>query len=342
MNEPIRLGLVGLNFGSTVCRELVANPQLPVRLAKVCDLDEAKAKERAAEFGVPYVTSLDTLLDDPEIDAIGLYVGPNRRADIIRRIIHAGKDVMTTKPFELDPGAAVDVLYEARRLGRVVHLNSPNPRPIAEMKIIKDWIASGAIGRPTVAQASTWVYYGAVPADGSWYDDPALCPVAPIFRIGIYCVNSFLSIFGEPDTVQVTHSRVETGRPTPDNASLTIKFKSGAIANILASFVAASTHDRYRGGMVIGGTTGMIFYQIGPAPRNGEAGGANLTLSAEDRIESHRVVGHAGEYDWEFFAQRIRGEVAEDVTTPEEIAAAIRVVAAMAESERTGATVNVR
>ncbi|MBI5093528.1 MAG: Gfo/Idh/MocA family oxidoreductase [Candidatus Hydrogenedentes bacterium] len=338
MLKPVRLGLVGLNFGATVCRELTGNPALPVRLTTVCDMDAARAQERAAEFGVPYTTSLDQLLDDPAIDAIGLYTGPNGRANLIRRIIRAGKHVMTTKPFERDADEALRVLHEARDLGKVVHLNSPNPRPIAEMVYIKEWISSGAIGRPTVAQASTWVYYGATPPDGSWYDDPQLCPVAPIFRIGIYCVNSFLSIFGEPATVQVTHSRVETKRPTPDNASLTIAFKSGAIANILASFVAASTHDRYRGGTVIGGTKGMIFHGIGPAAREGEAG-PNLILSSEDRIESHVITGHSGEYDWEFFAQRVRGEVDHDVTTPEEVAAAIRVVAAMSEAERTGKTV---
>lgn len=335
--DPIRLGLVGLNFGSTICRSLRAAPNLPVRLTKICDLDAAKAEARAAEFGVPYVTDLDRLLGDPEIDAIGLYTGPNGRAELLGKIIRAGKDVMTTKPFERDAAAAVAVLREAGALGRVVHLNSPNMRPYGEMAVIKDWIDSGAIGRPTVAQASTWVYYGATPADGSWYDDPARCPLAPMYRIGIYCINNLLSVFGEPATVQVTHSRVETKRPTPDNASLTIGFKNGAIANVLASFVAASTHDRYRGGTVIGGTTGMIFHNIGPAARNGSSG-SNLILSAEDRIEERVVTTHSGDYDWEFFAQRVRGEVAADVTTPEEVAAAIRVVAAMSEAERTGAT----
>lgn len=335
--HAIRLGLVGLNFGKTVGRELIAKPHLPVRLVTVCDLDAEKARAGAEEFGVPAVSSLDALLEAPDIDAIGLYTGPKGRADLIRRCIRAGKDVMTTKPFELDAEAAARVLHEAAALGRVVHLNSPNPRPYGEMAIIKEWIDRGAIGRPTVAQCNTWVYYGATPEDGSWYDDPLLCPAAPIFRIGIYAVNKFLSIFGEPAAVQVTHSRVETQRPTPDNAALTILFKNGAIANVLASFVTGCAPDRYRGGMTIGGTKGIIYCGIGPAPRDGKPA-PNLILSTNDRLESRVVTSFSGDYDWEFFAQRIRGEADHDITKPEEVAAAIRVVAAMSESERSGGT----
>ena len=57
-----------------------------------------------------------------------------------------------------------------------------------------EWIAEGAIGTPMVAQANVWNYYGPTPATPeSWYDDPLKCPVAPIFRLGIYPLNSFVT-----------------------------------------------------------------------------------------------------------------------------------------------------
>jgi len=338
--SPLRLGVVGLNFGCTVCRDLLANPNLSVRLTKVCDLDAARARAGSEEFAVPCAPSLEVLLDDPEVDAIGLYTGPCGRADLVRRIVRAGKDVMTTKPFELDADAALAVLREAGELGRVVHLNSPGPRPLGEAAIVKEWVDSGAIGRPTVAQANTWCYYGRTPADGTWYDDPLRCPVAPVFRIGIYALNMLLAVFHDPLTVQVTRSRVETQRPTPDNASLTVGFGDGGIVNILSSFVVGSEPDRYRGGVTIGGAQGRIY--IGTGPRRRDAGPqADLVLSTDDRLEFRTVNQHSGDYDWEFFAQRVRGEVDKDVTAPEEIALGIRVVNAMSQSEQTGATVRV-
>ena len=335
MKKPVRLGLVGLHFGCTVCRELMGDLNLPVRLTKVCDLDPARAEAASAEFNVPVSPSLDALLEDPEIDAIGLYTGPAGRANLIRKIIRAGKDVMTTKPFEVDADAAMEVLQEAAALKRVVHLNSPNARPYGQAAIINEWVREGLIGQPTIAQANAWVYYGKTEPDGTWYDDPLRCPLAPVFRIGIYPLNLFLSIFKDPVEVQTTSSRIETLRPTPDNASLTVRYKDGGITNILASFVVGSIPDRYRGGMVIGGTKGFIYFNTGPAARVGGPH-ANLVLSTDDRLDYRTVTRFAGDYDWEFFAQRVCGEVDRDVTTPEEIVEAIRVVNAMSESEQTG------
>lgn len=337
MPQPLRLGLVGLNFGRHICTELTSTPGLPVTLTRICDVDQPKARKAAAELKVPAVFSLDELLADPEVDVIGLYTGPNGRAELLRKIIRAGKDVMTTKPFEIDAAAALDVLLEARKLGRVIHLNSPNPRPFGEAAIIQEWIGKGAIGRPTCAQASVWVYYGATPADGSWYDDPQKCPVAPVFRLGIYPLNTLLTIFKDPVSVQVTKARVETQRPTADNANLTISFRDGSIVTVFASFVVGGK-DIYKNALTIGGTKGVIYHRVGPNPRNGFAM-PTLMLSTDAGVETREVTAHAGAYDWEFFAQRVRGEVAEDVTQPEDIVAAVRVVNAMREAERTGQTV---
>ncbi len=339
MSTPLRLGLVGLNFGRHVCQDLINTPDLPVRLTKVCDLDAPKAEAIAAQHGVGVSPSLDALLADPEIDVIGLYTGPNGRAKLVQRIIRAGKDVMTTKPFEVDPAAACDVLHEARALGRVVHMNSPNPRPFGEAAHIAEWLAAGRIGRPTLAQASVWVYYGVTAADGSWYDDPKQCPVAPIFRLGIYPLNVLLTIFRDPVSVSVTKSRIETLRPTCDNASVTIGFADGAIVNLMASFVVGGP-DRYKNSLTICGTEGVIYFRTGPSPR-GETPEPNLFLSTDDGVEARTVGAHAGSYDWDFFAQRVRGEATEDVITPEQVADAIRVVQAMARSEETGETVAV-
>ena len=50
----------------------------------------------AERLGVKAYTDLDELVADPDIPAIGLFTGPVGRADLVRRIIRAGKDVMMT------------------------------------------------------------------------------------------------------------------------------------------------------------------------------------------------------------------------------------------------------
>ncbi|HEY3417822.1 MAG TPA: Gfo/Idh/MocA family oxidoreductase [Armatimonadota bacterium] len=336
--QPVRLGLVGLNFGRWICKELSEHPDLPVRMTHVCDMDPERARAMSEEYHVPIAPDLDSLLADPEIDAIGLYTGPNGRADMIRKIIRAGKDVMTTKPFEIDWRAALDVLHEAKALGRVVHLNSPNARPYGEAAVIAEWLKADAIGRPVLGQSSVWVNYGPTEPDGTWYDDPQQCPAAPIFRLGIYPLNILLQVFGEPATVQVTHSRVLTLKPTADNASMTIGFTDGSIVNMVASFAVGGL-DYYKNTLTIGGTKGVIYFKPGPLAGDDNQHGT-LMLSTEQGVEYRMPDTSSGHYDWEFFAQRVRGEVTADVTTPEDIVKAIRVVAAMSKAQN-GETVQV-
>jgi predicted dehydrogenase len=136
---------------------------------------------------------------------------------LIRKAIRAGKHVMTTKPFELDPQAAANVLAEAKSLGMVVHLNSPPATRPGDIQQIFNWQREHDLGRPVSAQCQTWVSYREKP-DGSWYDDPKRCPVAPIFRLGIYAINDLMFLFKNPRQVSVMHSRLFTQRPTPDHA----------------------------------------------------------------------------------------------------------------------------
>jgi predicted dehydrogenase len=206
------------------------------------------------------------------------------------------------------------------------------------MAIIREWVDSGSIGTPVLAQANTWVNYGATEPDGTWYDNPQRCPAAPIFRIGIYMLNNLLQVFGEPVEVQVTAQRFLTKRPTPDNASLTIGFADGGIVNIVASF-AIGGPDTYKSAMTIGGTKGVIYFASGPQPRDG--GGTKIVLSTDDRLERRELTGASGDYDWDFFAKRVRGEIRQDVTTPMDIVRAIHVVRAMSAAESSGETVRV-
>jgi predicted dehydrogenase len=142
---------------------------------------------------------------------------------------------MTTKPLELDASAALSVLREAREMGRVIHLNSPAPVLPMDISQIMEWQSAYKLGNPVGCRADVWASY-TEQADGSWYDDPERCPVAPIFRLGIYLINDLIAIFGEPEEVQVFASRIATGRPTPDTAQLGIRFANGGLANIFSSF----------------------------------------------------------------------------------------------------------
>jgi predicted dehydrogenase len=334
---PLPIGIVGLNFGRYILEDLTREPaDAYFRLAAVCDLDPERAREFGTRYQVPVHLSLETLLADPEIGIIGLFTSPAGRADLVRQVIRAGKDVITTKPFELDSRAAREVLAEARDLGRIVQLNSPGPRLSPALQRVGEWVEEFALGRPVFIRGEMTVSYREA-ADGSWYDDPARCPVAPIFRLGIYMINDAVRLFGPVDHVQVLSSRVFTGRPTPDNAQLGLAFRNGALGSIYASF-CVENGQHYANSLLLHYERGSIYVNLAPAPYGKAGATSRLQLVTTTGKEEVRVVedtlpGGSGAYQWAEFHRAILERDAHG-TPAELIVAGIEVIEAMIRSEQ--------
>lgn len=345
--SALSMVVVGLNFGRHIVEQLtVDGGNAHVRLAGLCDMDRVKAEALSKAHGdVPVYDSLDAILADSAIQSVGLFTGPNGRAALLSKIIRAGKDVMTTKPFETDPDAAAAVLEEARSLGRVIHLNSPTPGLSPDLAVIQGWRGELDLGMPVAARADVWTHYREQ-ANDSWYDDPVKCPVAPLFRIGIYLINDLVRIFGRARRVSAMGTRLFTGRPTADNGQLAIEFESGALATVFASFCVRDG-DHYRNSMTLNFERGTVYRNVGPE-RVGD--GVELAAIVNDDVWQPRRVAakleitsnRHNDYDWAGFAAAARGEPGAPSYEPEHVVEPIRIVVAMAESERSGRIVQVR
>jgi predicted dehydrogenase len=155
-------------------------------------------------------------------------------------------------------------------------------------------------------------------------------------------------LFGEAERVSVFTARLFTGRPTPDNAQLSILFKSGAIGNVFASFCVADG-DNHRNQLTVNFENGTAYRNTGPVHQMGTradialglvvAGEGGCRLAATHVIPDSDL--HAA-YQWDVFHDAVRGQRRPDEISPEIIVAGLRIVEAMAESERTGQVAAVR
>jgi len=334
MNPRIPIAIVGLNFGRHIVKQLTDGPAAELfQIVAVCDQNRDKADAIAQKIGARAFYDLDELLADSAFSAIGLFTAPSGRAALIRRCLEAGKDVITTKPLENDPQAAYEVLREAEKMGRVVHLNSPSPLLPPDLAQIAAWREEFGLGKPIACRADVWVSYREQ-TDGSWYDEPELCPVAPIFRLGIYLINDLVRLFGPAQRVQVLHSRLLSGRPTPDNAQLGILFQNGALANIFASF-CVNDGDYYRNSLTLNFQDGTIYRNAGPQ-RAGRASELSVVMNGDEgrTIAAQAIAaGGSGDYQWETFARAVRGERLENTVTAQEIVAGLQIIEAMARAD---------
>lgn len=335
--QPLPIAIVGLNFGRNIIDRLAA-PEAACffKVQAVCDLDAAKSEDFGRRLNVPHYTDLNALLACPDIPVIGLFTGPAGRAALLRTILRAGKDVMTTKPFELDPAAARSVLEEARESRRIIHLNSPGPLPSPAVRKIKEWERVHNLGRPVHCVGEATASYREK-ADGTWYDDPVRCPVAPIFRIGIYTINDFIQLFGPVKDIHIQTARLFTGRPTPDSAQIGLLFENGMLGCMHASF-CVDNGQHYANSFRIHYERGTILHNMGLYPFDHADKSANLelgTLSAnrEVLIEKWSAPENTGAYQWEMFFEAIRQR--DVASTPvADILASVNFIAALSKAAR--------
>lgn len=261
--DKLKIGVVGLRFGATVIENLMDSDDTQyIELHGVYDLDQNKVNNISSLYHVKAYGSLEEMLADPQIDAVALYTPPTGRSDLILAIMNSGKHVITTKPFEADWRKAASVLSRSQELKKVIHINSPDVVDNALVSAVKKAVTKFDLGRPVGARCDVWVNYFEKP-DGSWYDDPDQCPVAPIFRLGIYIINDLISLFGKARDISVFGSRLVTQRPTLDNSILAISFANGAMASIYGSF-CVDDGQRYKGPTTLNYERGTFYYNIFP------------------------------------------------------------------------------
>ncbi len=324
-----KIAVIGLSFGGWVIEnELKGNEYFEID--SVCDLNAEKARSWGEKLGVPYYTDMEKLFSERDIKAVALITGPKGRGALIRKCIERGIHVMTTKPFELLASEAEKTLSFAEEKGIQVFANSPRMVPTGEMRRIREMIRDYDLGRPVAYYGSTWCSYREKP-DGTWYDDPSLCPVAPVFRLGIYLINDLSQIFCGVDGVSVSESRIFTGRPTADNASLTIRHKDGSIGTIFASFCIDDL-DYYKCSYILHFERGSIYKGVLPDERRDEV---SLQLSCKYKGEhvmlDERIPVSESGYQWKEFRDAIDGHRSPDCIGSETIVSAIRILEKMKE-----------
>lgn len=329
MRRKIKMLLVGLNFGRWVMENEILGGigKDYVDIVAVCDFDPEKTSACAKLWNVRVERDLQTALNREDVEAVLLITGPEGRAALVETCIDAGKGVITTKPFDPSAAETLRVLRKAEKLGIPVYMNSPYPTMPSDIAQIRSWIDHYCLGKPVGYQASVYCAYREQP-DGSWYDDPAKCPAAPIYRLGIYLLNDLCRLLEPVEEVSLLQNRLFTGRPTADNALLSLRHRFGTLGSIYGSF-CVNDKQPYRNSLELHFENGTVYRHVGPISP-GEIDGVvlKLTLPGTDGAEILETVVEKprGGYPWAEFYGAMRGDPPRHTITPEQVAAAIEIL----------------
>jgi predicted dehydrogenase len=123
------------------------------------DLDADRARARAQEYDLTNAvigTSLDAVLDQTQPQAVFDVVVPAARREVALSAFAHHCHLLTEKPLADSPENARAIVEAARRAGRI-HAVVQNRRYVANVRRIRRFLDSGAIGAPTSIHADFFV-----------------------------------------------------------------------------------------------------------------------------------------------------------------------------------------
>jgi predicted dehydrogenase len=211
------------------------------------------AKQSAAEYGIPLAfDSVADLCQSPEVDAV-LVTTPNSAhlADVLDAV-DAGKPVLCEKPLAMNSEECRQMVKAARHKGvlfGVAHVFRFNE----SVRLLREWIAEGRIGRPVFAR-SEFSFFADASHPRKWLHDARIAGAGPILDIGVHCIDTLRYIL-QDEVVRVSASAVSDAlsADVESVAALTLEFSRGTIGTALVSYRA-----EYRTPIELVGQTGVL------------------------------------------------------------------------------------
>lgn len=236
---PLGVAVVGAGVIGRLHAQVLADVT-GAELRAVVDVDLDRARELAAEFGVPAVGSLaEALAPAAGVDVVAICTPSGLHAAAAIEAMQAGRHVLIEKPIDVDDARAAAIDQARRRNG--VHaavISQHRFDPASEA--VAAAIADGELGRVTSAVASIpWWRGDAYYASGAWRGTRALDGGGALMNQGIHTIDLLVAFLGRPaEVVGFTARLAHEGIEVEDTAAGAVRFASGALATIHATTAA--------------------------------------------------------------------------------------------------------
>ncbi len=329
----IRWGFIG---ASTIARQYLLNAvraRGEGEVVAIMSTDAERGRSFAASHGIARsTTSLDALVNAPDVDAI--YVSTTNELHRAQTLAAAGagKHVLCEKPLALSVAEAQEMVEACRAAGVVMGTNH-HLRNAGAHRAMREAIRAGRIGRPIAARVMHAV--SLPPHLRGWRLHRPEAGGGVILDIVVHDADTLRFVLDD-DPVEVAALSQSTGMATAgleDGAMGVVRFKSGLIAQCHDAFTIG-----YAGtGFEVHGSEGSLIARdvmtqkpIGTVVLRNEAGEEALTFDREDLYVRSLGLFHAA----------IRGEGAPSATGEDGLWS-LATALAFVESARTGRAVAV-
>jgi UDP-N-acetyl-2-amino-2-deoxyglucuronate dehydrogenase len=229
-DRPIRLALVGC--GRISRNHLDAAAKIDdLEFVSVCDTEASRAQQTGEAIGVPWFTSMETMLAEVPSDAVVIATPSGLHPQHGILAAKAGRHVISEKPMGISLASA-DALVQACDDNRVhlfvVKQNRLNPA----IQLLKRAVERGRFGRIYMANCTVrWTrpqeYYDQAPWRGTWeFDGGAFMNQASHY------VDLIQWLVGPVESVMAKTATLARRIEAEDTGVAVLKFRSGALGTI--------------------------------------------------------------------------------------------------------------
>lgn len=250
--QPVKVGVIGCGMISGIYFKTAQSMRI-LDIVACADLSMERAQERAQEFGIPRVCTVEELLADPEIELVLNLTIPAAHFAVAGAALEVGKSVYNEKPLAIqrEEGRQLVALAE----GKGVYLGgAPDTFLGAGLQTCRKLMDDGWIGEPVAATA---FMLGHGPE--SWHPNPEFYYQrggGPLFDMGPYYLTALIALLGpvrrvtgSTRTTFATRTATSEERygaiipvETATHIAAVLDFVNGAVVTLITSFdVWAST-----------------------------------------------------------------------------------------------------
>jgi UDP-N-acetyl-2-amino-2-deoxyglucuronate dehydrogenase len=229
----IGCGRIAVKHAELLGKKLVLNAQL----VSVCDSVEEKAKKIADQYGIPFYTDMDKMMQNEQVDVVVILTESGNHARNVIHLTRYGKDFIVEKPMALKLDDAEEMIRACAENNCklfVVKQNRFN-LPVVQLKNALEQGRFGklVLGTVRVRWCRTQAYYNQDAWRGTWALDGGV-----LANQASHHVDLLQWLMGEVDSVYAKAATALAHIEAEDTAIVLLKFRSGALGIIEATTAA--------------------------------------------------------------------------------------------------------
>ena len=202
----IKVGIIGA--GGMAEYHVAGFKQGGADVVAIADISTEAANKAAETYRIPKVAeSVESLIADPDIDAVSIIVPNKFHAPLAIDALNAGKHVFCEKPPALNAAQTQQIIDAADAAGKRLMFNFNN-RARPEAYALKAEIDNGNVGTINSAQAK-WIRRTGIPGFGGWFTNKELSGGGPLIDL-LHMIDLALYFMGNPEPAYVIGQTFDT------------------------------------------------------------------------------------------------------------------------------------